>query len=121
MSDNKLVYCSFCNTHKDLVTKLIVSDNVAICSDCIELCNQLILEESSIDNIDTEYIRDFKTQRTKGGKFTKRDSWIIQLGAYNNYCKKDKSIFHKKQIYFSFFFITGIHQLGPELNLVWLG
>ena len=54
MSDNKLVYCSFCNTHKDLVTKLIVSDNVAICSDCIELCNQLILEESSIDNIDTE-------------------------------------------------------------------
>jgi len=54
MSDNKLVYCSFCNTHKDLVTKLIVSDNVAICSDCIELCNQLILEESSIDNIDNE-------------------------------------------------------------------
>lgn len=47
MSDNnKLVYCSFCNTHKDLVTKLIVSDNVAICSDCIELCNQLILEEN---------------------------------------------------------------------------
>jgi ATP-dependent Clp protease ATP-binding subunit ClpX len=55
MSDSKLVYCSFCNTHKDLVTKLIVSDNVAICSDCIELCNQLILEESSIiDNIDNE-------------------------------------------------------------------
>ncbi len=54
MSDNKLVYCSFCNTHKDLVTKLIVSDNVAICSDCIDLCNQLILEENSIDNIDNE-------------------------------------------------------------------
>ncbi len=53
MSDNnKLVYCSFCNTHKDLVTKLIVSDNVAICSDCIELCNQLILEENKTDTED---------------------------------------------------------------------
>ena len=47
MSENKLSYCSFCNTHKDSVTKLIVSDNVAICSDCIELCNQLIVEEDS--------------------------------------------------------------------------
>ena len=49
MSENKLVYCSFCNTHKDLVTKLIVSDNVAICSDCIELCNQLIVDEKNTD------------------------------------------------------------------------
>lgn len=54
MSDNKLVYCSFCNTHKDLVTKLIVSDNVAICSDCIELCNQLILEEDNINDINID-------------------------------------------------------------------
>ena len=45
MTDNKLFYCSFCNTHKDLVSKLIVSDEVAIRSDCIDLCNQLILDE----------------------------------------------------------------------------
>lgn len=49
MSENKLVYCSFCNTHKDLVTKLIVSDTVAICSDCIELCNQLVIDENKTD------------------------------------------------------------------------
>lgn len=47
MPDNVLAYCSFCNTHKDSVTKLIVSDNVAICSDCIELCNQLIAEDTT--------------------------------------------------------------------------
>jgi ATP-dependent Clp protease ATP-binding subunit ClpX len=54
MSENKLAYCSFCNNHKDLVTKLIVSDNVAICSDCIELCNQLILEENSPAILESE-------------------------------------------------------------------
>jgi len=54
VSENKLVYCSFCNTHKDLVTKLIVSDNVAICSDCIELCNQLIVDEKNTDTAENQ-------------------------------------------------------------------
>lgn len=47
-SENKLIYCSFCNTHKDKVKKLIVGDDVAICSDCIELCTQLIEDENSV-------------------------------------------------------------------------
>jgi len=37
--------CSFCNSHKDQVGKLIVSEGVSICSDCVELCNDLILTE----------------------------------------------------------------------------
>ena len=47
-SETKLIYCSFCNTHKDKVKKLIVGDNVAICSDCIELCTQLIEDENAV-------------------------------------------------------------------------
>lgn len=45
MSGKNLRHCSFCGTHKDKVTKLIVGDEVAICSDCIELCNQLIISD----------------------------------------------------------------------------
>lgn len=44
-TETKQTYCSFCNTHKDKVKKLIVGDDVAICSDCIELCTQLIVDE----------------------------------------------------------------------------
>jgi ATP-dependent Clp protease ATP-binding subunit ClpX len=47
-SENKLSYCSFCNTHKDKVKKLIVGDDVAICSDCIELCTNLIEDDSLV-------------------------------------------------------------------------
>ena len=47
-TENKLIYCSFCNTHKDKVKKLIVGDDVAICSDCIELCTQLIEDENLV-------------------------------------------------------------------------
>lgn len=47
-SESKLNHCSFCGNHKDKVKKLIVSEEVAICSDCIDLCTQLIEDESSV-------------------------------------------------------------------------
>lgn len=50
MSDKKLQHCSFCGNHKDEVTKLIVGEDVAICSNCIELCNQLMSEDKNIKN-----------------------------------------------------------------------
>jgi ATP-dependent Clp protease ATP-binding subunit ClpX len=45
MSDTKINHCSFCGNYKDKVKKLIVGDEVAICSDCIELCDQLMLDD----------------------------------------------------------------------------
>lgn len=52
MSENKLTHCSFCGNHKDIVKKLIVSDNAAICNECIDLCNQLVVDDSSITQED---------------------------------------------------------------------
>lgn len=43
----KLAHCSFCTKHKDQVTKLIVSQEVAICSECVELCNNLLKDTTS--------------------------------------------------------------------------
>jgi len=47
MVEKKLQHCSFCGSHKDEVTKLIVGEDVSICSKCIDLCNQLIVEDIS--------------------------------------------------------------------------
>jgi len=47
MADNKNQNCSFCGNHKDAVTKLIVGEDVAICSDCVVLCQELIDEEKT--------------------------------------------------------------------------
>jgi ATP-dependent Clp protease ATP-binding subunit ClpX len=49
MSEKKLYHCSFCGHHKDQVKKLIVGDEVAICSDCVDLCNQLIIEDKTVE------------------------------------------------------------------------
>ena len=37
--------CSFCGKHKDQVTKLIVGADVAICNECVELCQSLLTDE----------------------------------------------------------------------------
>lgn len=36
--------CSFCGKHKDSVAKLIVSDAVAICNECVALCQDLLID-----------------------------------------------------------------------------
>jgi ATP-dependent Clp protease ATP-binding subunit ClpX len=46
---NTLAHCSFCDKHKDQVGKLIVSHNVAICSDCVEFCNTLLKDTKKIE------------------------------------------------------------------------
>lgn len=58
-TDTKLNHCSFCGNHKDVVKKLIVSESVAICSDCIDLCNQLIVDDvSEIEPKENEVVYD---------------------------------------------------------------
>jgi ATP-dependent Clp protease ATP-binding subunit ClpX len=37
-----IIHCSFCGKHKDQIGKLIVSHKVAICNECVDLCESLL-------------------------------------------------------------------------------
>lgn len=54
MTENNLVQCSFCGSHKTEVKKLIVGEDCAICSNCIDLCTQLILEDEKLKEVPVE-------------------------------------------------------------------
>src|SRR4026209_888845 len=54
----KVLYCSFCGKSQHEVKKLIAGPSVFICDECIELCNDIIREETASD---------------KGGKGAKSD------------------------------------------------
>lgn len=41
-TNENLDTCSFCGKHKDAVAKLIVGEHVAICNECVELCDTLL-------------------------------------------------------------------------------
>jgi len=88
-TENKLTHCSFCNNHKDQVNKLIVGEQVAICSDCIELCNQLITndlpkESDPIEdsNFDAEAIKAYLDDHVIGQDDAKK---ILSVAIANHY------------------------------------
>ena len=51
MPDNKTnepdCFCSFCGKNQNEVQKLIAGPNVFICDECIELCNEIVQDESA--------------------------------------------------------------------------
>ena len=48
MTDSSKHACSFCGKEKDSVKKLIVSDQVAICNECVTLCQDLLNDKVDI-------------------------------------------------------------------------
>ncbi len=48
--EKQIEICSFCGTHKDKRKKLIVSGEVAICDHCIDLCNDLMINDVKPDS-----------------------------------------------------------------------
>ena len=67
--------CSFCHKHKDQVQKLIVSDMVAICNECVTLCQDLLVDSpaptasgsSSLRNdIDPQELKSYLDQYVIG-------------------------------------------------------
>ncbi len=44
--DEKVLYCSFCGKSQNEVRKLIAGPSVYICDECVDLCNDIIREET---------------------------------------------------------------------------
>ena len=48
---SKLLYCSFCGKSQHEVRKLVAGPSVFICDECVDLCNEIIQEESQEKSI----------------------------------------------------------------------
>ncbi len=53
-NDNENLFCSFCGKNQKEVKKLIAGPAVYICDECIQLCSEIIEEESEKDVRETE-------------------------------------------------------------------
>jgi ATP-dependent Clp protease ATP-binding subunit ClpX len=89
-NENKLEHCSFCSNHKDKVLKLIVSEDVAICSECITLCTQLLEDENITEpevkkeeiTHDPSSIKDYLDQHVIGQSGAKT---VLSVAIANHY------------------------------------
>lgn len=99
-TETKLNHCTFCDKHKDTVKKLIVSEDVAICNECVDLCNKLMNEDDSnkLDSnklepvehntsYDPETIKDFLDQHIIGQDSAKS---VLSVAIANHYKRINK-------------------------------
>ena len=84
-----LLKCSFCGKTQKQVKKLIAGPGVYICDECIELCNEIIIEELSETSVlgltelpKPQEISDFLDQFVIGQESAKRS---LAVAVYNHY------------------------------------
>ena len=66
MTSSAIDVCSFCNKHKDKVKNHIVSDHVAICNECVNLCQDLLLAPIKETQFETHPIELVDPRSLKG-------------------------------------------------------
>jgi ATP-dependent Clp protease ATP-binding subunit ClpX len=86
----KLLFCSFCGKNQNEVRRLIAGPSVYICDECVDLCNDIISEESQATEsesateklpVPTE-IKSILDEYVIGQERAKR---ILSVAVYNHY------------------------------------
>ena len=86
-STDSINTCSFCGKHKDVVAKLIVGEQVAICNECVELCETLLKDENITSQVspavmDPEHIKNHLDQYVIGQDRAKQ---VLSVAVVNHY------------------------------------
>ena len=93
MNDN--LFCSFCGKNQKEVTKLIAGPAVYICDECIQLCSEIIDEESEKATGETEQILTPKEITTMLDDYViEQDTAkkVLSVAVYNHYKRLDSSV-----------------------------
>ncbi len=93
--------CSFCGKNQNIVKKLVAGPGVYICDECIELCNEIVLEEGELNNFEKNFnelpkpkeINDILNEYVIGQDNAKK---VLAVAVYNHY-KRIASNFNLKK------------------------
>ncbi len=82
--------CSFCGKNQEEVSKLIAGPNVYICDECVDLCNEIVMDSAdkdideslSLGILKPKEIHDHLDEYVIGQEFAKR---VLSVAVHNHY------------------------------------
>ena len=88
--DTEILRCSFCNKDQNDVRKLIAGPTVFICDECVEVCNDIIADDTRFESLGTgrsslpvpQDIKKFLDEYVIGQERTKKK---LAVAVYNHY------------------------------------
>ena len=92
---NENLFCSFCGKNQKEVTKLIAGPAVYICDECIQLCSEIIEEESGKDAEDLENLLVPKEIKGMLDEYVIEQNLakkILAVAVYNHYKRLTSSV-----------------------------
>jgi len=94
-NDSDNLFCSFCGKNQKEVTKLIAGPAVYICDECIQLCSEIIEEESDKKTAEHEnllipkQIKEMLDDYVIEQEYAKK---ILSVAVYNHYKRLDSNV-----------------------------
>ena len=92
---NNNLFCSFCGKNQKEVTKLIAGPAVYICDECIQLCSEIIEEESEKDSREFEQIlvpEEIKKMLDEYVIEQELAKKVLAVAVYNHYKRLDSPV-----------------------------
>ena len=88
--DSEILRCSFCNKDQNDVRKLIAGPTVFICDECVEVCNDIVADDSRFESRSgvrsslpvPHEIKNFLDEYVIGQEQTKKK---LAVAVYNHY------------------------------------
>ncbi|MBP9839064.1 MAG: ATP-dependent Clp protease ATP-binding subunit ClpX [Proteobacteria bacterium] len=107
--------CSFCGASQEEVRKLIAGPGVYICDQCIDLCNDIIIDETEEPTVSSKMsklpkpkeIKDFLDEYIIGQEQAKK---VLSVAVYNHYKRIEEKNSKKSEIEIS---KSNILLIGP--------
>ncbi len=93
--DNDNLFCSFCGKNQSEVRKLIAGPAVYICDECIQLCSEIIEEESERDARDTDRMLSPKQIKERLDAYVieqEQAKKVMAVAVYNHYKRLDAQL-----------------------------
>ena len=93
--DNENLFCSFCGKNQKEVTKLIAGPAVYICDECIQLCSEIIEEETEKEASEMSTLLIPKEIKVKLDEYVieqESAKKVLSVAVYNHYKRLDSTL-----------------------------